>query len=343
MKYRIMLWKVKKHGFTNRPFTRKIALATCLFILAACANRPQPFTLVLLPDTQVYSHSYPEIFRAQTEWIVQHADSFTFVLHQGDITDHNSEEEWNNASTALSIMDGTVPYTFVPGNHDLGPQGTATERNSDLFNRYMPYVKYQRLPHFGGAFEEGKMDNTYHTFTAGGLAWLVFSFEFGTRDKVLQWADEVIKAHPRHKVIINTHDYMYSDDTRMSASRQHSWVPQNYGLGKATGQDAVNDGEMMWEKLVSQHSNVLLVFSGHVLNDGSGQLVSTGKHGNQVYQMLANYQSGVAGSENGGNGFLRTVTIDPAEKRIVVKTYSPYLDEFKDDPDQAFVFENVEF
>src|SRR5690606_37087089 len=115
-----------------------VCLISILFILSSCAERAaEPFTLVLLPDTQVYSHSYPEIFRAQTEWIEEKADSITFVLHQGDITDYNSDEEWENASAALSIMDGKVPYTFVPGNHDLAPGGSASDRNSDLFNKYL--------------------------------------------------------------------------------------------------------------------------------------------------------------------------------------------------------------
>ncbi len=319
------------------------SFALVLLLVAGCSNPPKPFTLVLLPDTQVYSHSYPEIFLAQTEWIAQQADSITFVLHQGDITDFNSDEEWENATAALSVMDGKVPYTFVPGNHDMGPKGNASVRDTELLNRYLPYAKYQKMPHFGGAFEEGKMDNTYHTFTAGGLGWLILSLEFGTRDNVLRWAGEVIESHPNHRVIINTHDYMYSDDTRMNIESGHSWVPQNYGVGKETGDDAVNDGEMIWEKLVSQYPNVVLTFSGHVLNGGTGQLVSTGKHGNQVYQMLANFQSGVQGAENGGNGFLRLVTIDTHAKTIAVKTYSPHVDAYKTEPNQAFTFDSVDF
>lgn len=46
----------------------------------------EAFTLVLLPDTQTYTEKYPEIFEVQTEWIAEQADQFTFVLHQGDVT-----------------------------------------------------------------------------------------------------------------------------------------------------------------------------------------------------------------------------------------------------------------
>ena len=59
--------------------------------------------------------------------------------------------------------------------------------------------------------------------------------------------------------------------------------------------------------------------------------------------MMANYQGGVENTVKGGNGFLRRLTINPAEKKITVKTYSPYVDEYKTEPDQQFVIENVDF
>ncbi len=316
------------------------SLVSVLFV--SCSVN-KPFTLVLLPDTQVYSEAYPEIFYSQTKWIADSADKFSFVLHQGDITNHNTEGEWIVAARAMAALDGKVPYTLVVGNHDLGTRGAADNRNADLFNKYFPYEKHRAMPGFGGAFETGKMENTWYTFKAGGKKWLILSLEFGPRNKVLDWAEQVIKDHPKHKVILNTHAYMYSDETRITPERNHKWVPQRYGVGKATGEEAVNDGDQIWDKLLSLYPGVILTFSGHVLNDGVGTLVSTGKNGNKVYQMLANYQSGVIGSVNGGNGFLRLVTIDRKNKQISVKTYSPYINEFKKEADQQFVFEDVEF
>lgn len=316
--------------------TAKMLLFAIIF--SGCAKK-ESFQLVLLPDTQMYSQKYPEIFKAQTEWIARHADSIAFVLHQGDITNRNTDEQWQNAVEALQLLDGKVPFSFVAGNHDIGNMGRADTRNSELFNKYMPYEKYSKTEGFGGAFEPGKMDNTWYTFKAGGMKWLVVSLEFGPRNKILDKANEIIAKHPSHKVIINTHAYMFSDSTRISPERNHAWVPQNYGVGKMTGEDSPNDGEMMWDKLVSQHSNILMVVSGHVLNSGVGTLVSKGKNGNSVYQMLANYQMG----ENGGNGFLRILKVDPKKQTISVKTYSPYLNEFNTNPDHQFEFKDVKF
>jgi hypothetical protein len=317
-------------------------LAACVLLLpvfSACSVKP--FRLILLPDTQTYSRLHPEIFYSQTEWIARYADSVAFVLHQGDITDDNVDQQWQVAQKALTMLDGKVPYTVVPGNHDMGEK-IADTRNTSLFNQYFPYEKYSKMNGFGGAFEAGKMENVWHTFKAGGEKWLILSLEFGPRNRVLDWANKVVEDHPRHKVIVNTHAYMYSDDTRMGEG--DDWIPQVYGLARhATDEDAVNNGEQIWEKLISRHPNMFFVFSGHVLHDGTGTLVSEGVNGNNVYQMLANYQGGVDGSEKGGNGFLRILTIDPSKKRISVKTYSPYINQYKTDPDQQFVIKNVEF
>ena len=297
------------------------------------------FSIILLPDTQNYSTSRPEIFASQTRWIVDNRDdlNIAFVLHEGDFTNHNSIAEWSNADACMSILDGHVPYVLAVGNHDTGTAGTANVRDVSLFNQYFPVSRFESLPQFGGVYEPGHMENSYHYFTAGGIDWLVFALEFGPRNEVLDWANQVVTNHPHRRVIVVTHNYMYSDDTLVGPG--DSWNPHNYGLcAGATGPEACNDGEEMWANFVKLHENMSFVFSGHTLNDGTGTLVSTGDHGNKVYQMLANYQF----EANGGNGYLRVVTFCPDQQEITVQTYSPYLDRYRTEPDQQFEFLNVD-
>ena len=95
------------------------------------------FNLILLPDTQTYSKEFPDIFLSQTKWIAANAKDIAFVLHQGDITELNTEKEWQVAAKAMRVMDGKVPYTFVPGNHDMGSSPDVTlcdKRITNLFN-----------------------------------------------------------------------------------------------------------------------------------------------------------------------------------------------------------------
>ena len=58
---------------------------------------------------------------------------------------------------------------------------------------------------------------------------------------------------------------------------------------------------------------------------GSGKLISKGDHGNWIFQIGTNYQW----EENGGNGYLRLLKFYPEENKVEVRTYSPYLNQFK--------------
>lgn len=322
----------------------------------------KPFTIIVMPDTQSYSRDFPDVFKEQAEWILEHADSIAFVLHLGDIVTNSANTTQWDASKAMYMLDGKVPYIVVTGNHDLGTHGNSDTRQSGPFNSYFSYAKHSKASSFGGAYEVGKMDNTWHTFEAGGVNWLVLALEFGPRNKILDWAASIIEQHPYHKVILNTHAYMYADDTRMSSGNpEHKWLPNTYGLGQQpdgtpipdNDPEHANDGEEIWTKLISQYPNTMMVFSGHVLLGGTGTLVSEGIHGNKVYQMLSNYQNivnaeyvvnGVVKNVNtGDSGFFRIVTVDPIKNTISVKTYSPYVDMYLTTPNQQFVFENVSF
>ena len=128
------------------------------------------------------------------------------------------------------------------------------------------------------------------------------------------------------RVIVVTHSYMYSDDTRVGPG--DDWNPRRYAPNK-------NDGDDMWEKFVRKHQNIFLVLSGHILHDGLGRLTSTGDKGNKVHEILANYQ--VRGK--GGDGWLRIMTFQPARNKIVVTTYSPVLERYATDADNQFELE----
>ncbi|QDU89078.1 Calcineurin-like phosphoesterase [Pirellulimonas nuda] len=296
------------------------------------------WTLAVLPDTQVYAESYPQHFDAQTNWIVDNQDSrnIRFVLHEGDVTNRNTAVQWDNAKRSLSILDGQVPYAVAPGNHDYGPGGNAADRDSH-FNKpgyFGPESPYATQPNVGGFFQPGKTDNSFHTFEAGGKDWLVLALEFGPRDTVIDWANQVVSQHPDHLVMLLTHAYMYFDETIYDWDAKgpaQSWNPHAYGVASQPG-ETVNDGQDLWEKLVSKHKNFRITFNGHVLGDGAGYQSSKGDHGNVVHQMLANYQF----KSQGGMGDMRLLEFRDDGETVVVRTYSPVLDRHDRAFDQEF-------
>ena len=167
----------------------------------------------------------------------------------------------------------------------------------------------------------------------GAGRWLVISVEFGPRDAVLAWANDIAKQYADTPAMLLTHAYLYDDNTRYDyvMRADQAWNPHSYPIGVIPG--AVNDGEEMWQKLILPNSNIRFVFCGHVINDGVGRLTSTRPDGTVVHQVLADYQQ----YELGGNGFLRVMQFFPADHAVHVRTYSPFADDFKIDSDNDFV------
>lgn len=321
---------------------RVLMLLIVALILVSCSRNMHKAKIVLLPDTQYYAEKYPAVLDSQINWILRNSNDINLVMQQGDLTQNNNETEWTIVQEDFNRLNDKVPYVLAAGNHDMGSAHGkfADVRNTDLFNRYFPVSTMSKLPAFQGVYENGKMENSYYTLATGRVKWLILSLEFGPRNSVVEWAGNIISQYPAHTVIINTHSYMYSDSTRQGPGDK--WRAQNYGIGKDTGANAVNDGEQLWDKLVSKYPNIRFVFSGHILNSGVGTLISLNDYGNYVYQMLANYQS-ETGNPNGGNGWLRILDMDFKKKTLKVTTYSPYLNEFRTDSTHTFLVRNVLF
>ena len=311
----------------------------------ASEPKEKPLRVILLPDPQNYANNpdHNIVYGVQSIWINNHADSISFVLCQGDMTQLNNASQWGVAGAALSLLEGrNIPFTFCAGNHDMGRH--ADVRNTTLMNTYLPYTRYSRHPWFGGTQENNKVDNTYHTFTWKDYKFLVISLEFGPRNKVLDWANTIIEQHPYHNVIINTHSYVHPDNTIHGSDPNHPSQPRSYGIGSDTGDEYPNNGIEMWDKLVRKHPNCLFVFAGHLtVGLGYGQLVSEGDHGNKVYQFLANYQGGASGTQEMRNGMLRIVDMDPETETLKIVTYSPYTKQLHPDAVQHLNYENVKF
>jgi 3',5'-cyclic AMP phosphodiesterase CpdA len=155
------------------------------------------YTIAVFPDTQNYT-SHPElnyIFSDMTQWLVDNKDSHNiqFMVHVGDITDDNLEYQWDVAEPALRILDGVIPYSLLPGNHDQAQGGSAADHSSEyLDSLFSPDEQAAVSDTFGGVYDQepDRSANNYHTFTApDGTKWLVLSLEFGR----LAFADQLCR------------------------------------------------------------------------------------------------------------------------------------------------------
>ena len=128
-------------------------------VLAVCSTPPQgPLPIVvMLPDTQLYSESNPEIFHDQTRWVADHVEeeNIRFVTHVGDIVQNYDqvEEEWQVADDAMARIEELVPWGVAIGNHDDGQrrgslginQGSGGRRSVGGCSRVGPIARSDQL------------------------------------------------------------------------------------------------------------------------------------------------------------------------------------------------------
>lgn len=296
------------------------------------------WSLVVFPDSQNLTETHPQVFLRQAQWVAQHKEShhIRFVAHLGDITNHNNHPQWLNARNAYDLLlDAGIPFSLLPGNHDLGTNGRADDR-STLLNEYFRPNDYKHSKSVS-FFEDGKMENSAHVFDSPTGKIMVVALEFGPRDAVVEWAHRVIGSHPELFVILTTHAYLHKDGTRFdfaSHGENQGYNPKSYALAAAGD---TNDAEDLWQKLISHHAHIRLVLCGHVFGDGAEHLISPGKDGRSVHQILSNYQAGVAPKRPWmGGGFIRLMQFLPDRRTIRVRSYSPWSDQFLTTPDQQF-------
>jgi hypothetical protein len=319
-----------------------LATAAACLLLSGAASA-EPFTLVVMPDTQSEATNTPQVkFPAMTRWIADNAASknIKFVAHVGDMVNWETPDskppqfQYVNADAAMRTLDTAgIPYAIAIGNHDsaavggvnadgtpchcggsAAPGNTHTnQRNTQTFNQFFPLARFIDSK---GQYEPPKVDNQFHTFTAGGVDWLVLSGELDPRPGVVTWFNKVVADHPDHNVIYLTHNYLAPSGSLAG--------------GVGYGDDSP---QMVWDNLIKVHANIRFVLSGHLTQSALRQ--TAGDSGKPVYQILTDYQ-------DEGNGWLRTLLIDPQAKTVKSEVYSPYLKQYKTSPTEAFTLTGVE-
>lgn len=303
------------------------------------------YTFAIIPDTQDYPsgrNTDSQVMIDMMKWIADNADgkNIGFVSNVGDITNNNTEAEWKVANAAYDILrKAGIPFSVAAGNHDVGDNGQSNVRDTALFNKYFSTTYMAQDPTYGGAYDQeaGRIDNSYHLYDApDGTGWLILSLEFGQRDDVMRWADDVLTKYADRKVMILEHTVNNFDGRLDSIGDKLVGEPSGYDYGLKNSDEGAWDGEMLWRQVVERHSNVVFTVGGHVFGDGAETTIDQNAFGYNVYQFVVNYQGGVsneilgAGNEalgpNGGNGAIRLVTIDPDNGKIYTETYFSALD-----------------
>jgi len=260
------------------------------------------FTMVFITDTHVDMKCSVENLRAISDWIAENADGLNirFVGHQGDVGDRRGSGSIGEMLTVCRealqpVLDARVPLSVAIGNHDY--DSGSDSRPCTAFNDRTAFGAgfYEGQPGFGGSFEAEAVEagrdpggtvNHYFTLEAGGRKFLFLTLELYPRDKVMAWADGLVRNRlADHEIIVNTHAYLHRQG--------HLTAGVSYdGFSREDGPEYSNDGAEMWERYFQHWSNLRLVTGGHFIDEPrQAYLAQTGAHGNLVHTHFWNYQN----------------------------------------------------
>ena len=316
-----------------------------------------------------------EQFYQQMRWIGDNARSaggdIVFATHVGDVWQHYSKWmdpahtargfKWISnggsevamspkvhtrgfeipaSALAFEVLAGKLPFSVVPGNHDLDALWTDPANPPDAARNKVGQRHVGGLTGFQSVFSDrsaffsgqpwyvdshdGGADSA-QIFNAGQCRFLHIGLQYHAPDASLEWASAVLRRFPGLPTIVTTHDYLRRDGTHTVGSSTDNSVldPQD------------NNAKMIWDEFVSQNDQIFLVLSGHI--SGQGYSVARNVKGRPVYQVMADYQArGQTATEAGadgvqiGDGWLRLMkfNLDTDSPTIRVRTWSPHYGKF---------------
>lgn len=304
------------------------------------------FSIILLPDTQHYSSSYPDIFYKQMDWIVENKNllNIQWVVHLGDITNNNKENAWEVADKSFKILENAgIPYSIVYGDNDMkNPDKNYYDgiRHTKQLNRFFPVSRFDKPGTWwkGGFFEPGKIDNYYCLFEYKDYKFLIMNLEIAPRSAVLNWADNIISQNTSRKVIVVTHDYLDKNGKRLDDLKTFSLEGRDND-GKLKG----NNADAVFKKLIKKNSNIIMVLCGH--KEGTFQKevkIKESKDSEEkrkVFEILSDFQDErLKGTdEKSGKGLLRVLKFYPERNEIAISTISALTGKGKDEEIHLFL------
>ncbi|MBQ9103752.1 MAG: metallophosphoesterase [Clostridia bacterium] len=302
------------------------------------------YSFSVMGDIQIVNNYFPDELSKLFDYVVDNAAARNtkFCFNMGDITDKDKTEEWVRAKEGYDRVGKLMPYSLLRGNHDGRAQ---MEKYFGGNSAYMNSVDGSYM---------GKSYMTYQTFSVGIHKYLVLTLDWFVDEIHLQWANDIISAHPDYNAIVCVHCFLgkASQTATTVAPTQPSYPftqsSYTYNLDINNTDHATNpslDGIDIWNALKG-NKNLKLILSGHIAFDDVGYWEGTGTNGNKVVALLvcpqdvdvsvaygsgswkfpttsAAYQAGKTGSYNGmGAGIMTTLYIDSSDDSFFVEHYS---------------------
>ena len=269
--------------------------------------------IVIFGDTQSYTHRDYKMkyFQASVDWVAAQQTAFgniACVLQVGDLSESNSDDEWQRASDTFAKLYYNVPVIASTGNHDyLWENGSHIyDRGTSGFNRFFGPDFFTGREY--KCFEPGHFENVIVENEINGRRIDIIAMEFGPRKEVVEWARNTVASNPDRQYIVLTHEFLNRDG---SVAGVNSKCYASLQLGTSHS----STPSYIWETLVAPNDNVIAVVCGH--NGFVATHYDKNESGRDVPVVLFNLQY----QENGGDGMIMLWEFPKDSDRVDVKVY----------------------
>jgi len=252
----------------------------------------QDFTIAVIPDWQKLTYlgtDGAQQMKNITQWFVDHKQelNIVFVANLGDMTqgtynsDSYSSDQWDRNVNALAILrNNGIPFSPNQGNHDPYV----------AINKYFPVSYFENEPYWGGSMD-GKIENSYYTFEASGMRYILLTTQWEKSISVNAWANNIFKANSDRRAIFVNHG----------------------------GLSTVVDNGYLIEPIVRQNDNIFLGVMGHLSGEEFNKFTSIG--GKTQCCIRTDYQD--SDVNNIPAAMFRYYTFKPNKDSVYVYTYDP--------------------
>ena len=244
-------------------------------------------TIAFISDTQRYDEkTFNEVFKS----LVSDKEKYNieYVIHTGDIIQESDDldGEWQIAKTAISQLDGIIPYGILAGNHD---QETNSDTPFALYSKYFGDESYKDCDYFAGSYSDCRA--MAQLITIGSTDFIFVYISDGPDKGCIDFANEMFAKYSDRVGVLCTHKYLEAD------------------------LDLDDMGEYMLKKIVEPNENVKLVLCGH--ESVAGFVTTKLSDGREIVQIIADYQ------DASNSGTLMYLQIDETENTLTAISYSP--------------------
>lgn len=269
----------------------------------------------------------------------------------------NWRTQWQDTQTAIASLNAaSVYYQATIGNHDYDCQADRPQpRSTSNYFYYLGNLALQPDAYILDSIGN-RTPNFYKIMHIGSTNYMILSLELFPQSWVIEQANSLISTFTG-PVIVVTHAYLNYDGTGPSFGQVSpgsayplcSGFPtgpyscQQYALAEFNPVGGGTDGIGLWYELIGAHPNIFMALSGHIPNPSPGNYPSVPSYNGvgrvdcslqsssavcanpyRPIQILSDFQ-GQGNNGHFGYGYLRILTVSPANKTVSVFTFSPSI------------------